>query len=45
MFAATGNHVETLRRVAAGALMLGELQADAWRALDAEDVARIFVAA
>lgn len=42
MFAATGNHVETLERVAVGALALGELQPGAWRALDTDDVARIF---
>jgi 16S rRNA pseudouridine516 synthase len=45
MFAATGNHVETLRRVAIGGLTLGELAPGAWRALDAADVARIFAAA
>lgn len=44
MFAATGNHVETLQRVAVGALALGELAPGAWRALDAADVARIFAA-
>lgn len=42
MFAATGNHVEALQRVAVGALTLGELAPGAWRALDATDVARIF---
>ena len=45
MFAATGNHVETLQRVAVGALTLGELAPGAWRALDEGDVARIFGAA
>lgn len=44
MFAATGNHVETLQRVAVGALTLGELAPGAWRALDAGHVARIFAA-
>ncbi|WP_426663578.1 pseudouridine synthase [Rhodanobacter aciditrophus] len=42
MFAATGNRVETLQRVAIGALCLGELAPGAWRVLDAEDVARAF---
>ncbi|MBD8879440.1 pseudouridine synthase [Rhodanobacter sp. 7MK24] len=42
MFAATGNHVETLQRVAVGALALGELAPGGWRALDADDVACIF---
>ncbi len=45
MFAAAGNHVETLRRVAIGALTLGDLDPGAWRALDAGDVARIFAGA
>ena len=45
MFAATGNHVETLQRVAVGALTLGELAPGAWRALDADDVACIFAVA
>ena len=44
MFAATGNCVETLERVAIGALTLGELAPGTWRALDAEDTARIFAA-
>ncbi|MBE1159797.1 pseudouridine synthase [Dyella acidiphila] len=42
MFAATGNHVETLHRSAVGGLDLGELAAGAWRALDASDIERIF---
>ena len=42
MFAATGNRVETLARLAVGALTLGGLAAGAWRALDASDVARVF---
>jgi 16S rRNA pseudouridine516 synthase len=42
MFAATGNHVETLSRVAVGALTLGDLPAGAWRALDADEVAQVF---
>lgn len=44
MFAATGNHVETLQRTAVGGLALGELPVGAWRALDADEVARIFTA-
>lgn len=42
MFAATGNHVETLQRKAVGGLQLDGLQPGAWRQLDADDVARIF---
>ena len=42
MFAAAGNHVETLRRVAVGALTLGELPLGEWRALDADEVAAVF---
>ena len=42
MFAAAGNHVETLQRTAIGRLQLDGLQAGAWRQLDANDVARIF---
>ncbi len=42
MFAAVGNHVETLHREAIGALTLGDLPAAQWRALDAAEVARIF---
>ena len=42
MFAATGNHVETLHRVAVGALTLGDLPVGAWRALDADEVALVF---
>jgi 16S rRNA pseudouridine516 synthase len=44
MFAAVGNHVETLHRVSAGGLTLGDLHAGEWRALGAMDVARIFSA-
>ncbi len=37
MFAAVGNHVETLQRIAMGSLTLGELPAGAWRVVsDAE---------
>ncbi len=42
MFAATGNHVDTLHRVAVGALTLGDLPLGAWRVLDADEVALIF---
>ena len=42
MFAAAGNHVETLRRISVGELTLGELRLGEWRALDAADVAMIF---
>jgi 16S rRNA pseudouridine516 synthase len=42
MFAAVGNHVETLQRVAVGALTLGELPLGEWRALDADEVAAVF---
>ncbi|GAA0240970.1 pseudouridine synthase [Rhodanobacter caeni] len=43
MFAATGNHVETLERVAVGALTLGELPLGEWRALEADEVAAVFM--
>lgn len=42
MFAATGNRVETLRRVAVGGLTLGELEAGQWRQLDAAETDKIF---
>ncbi|MBT2144872.1 MULTISPECIES: pseudouridine synthase [unclassified Rhodanobacter] len=42
MFAAAGNHVETLQRVSIGALALGGLPLGEWRALDAGEVAKIF---
>ncbi|EIL97394.1 16S rRNA pseudouridine(516) synthase [Rhodanobacter thiooxydans] len=42
MFAAAGNHVETLQRVSIGALALGGLAPGEWRALDAAEVALIF---
>ncbi|KZC38281.1 MULTISPECIES: pseudouridine synthase [Rhodanobacter] len=44
MFAAAGNHVETLQRVSIGALTLGGLAPGEWRALDAAEVALIFAA-
>jgi len=41
MFAAVGNHVEALHRVAIGRLHLGELPSGEWRVLNAEDVLRL----
>lgn len=42
MFAATGNRVDTLARIAVGGLRLDGLPEGAWRALDADDIARVF---
>ena len=42
MFAATGNHVEALERVAIGQLALDGLAPGQWRALDAADIAKVF---
>jgi 16S rRNA pseudouridine516 synthase len=42
MFAATGNHVDALRRVAVGALQLDDLPAGEWRMLSEADVAKVF---
>ena len=42
MFAAAGNHVETLQRVSVGGLTLGDLPLGEWRAIDTADAARIF---
>ncbi|MEO7916233.1 MAG: 16S rRNA pseudouridine(516) synthase [Dokdonella sp.] len=42
MFAAIGNHVETLTRVSIGQLVVGELRVGQWRQLDAADIARVF---
>lgn len=42
MFAAAGNHVETLRRISVGGLTLGDLPLGEWRAIDAVEAARIF---
>lgn len=39
MFAAAGNHVECLRRVAVGGLCLGDLAEGQWRVLGADEVA------
>ena len=44
MFAAVGNHVETLTRVSVGALTLDGLPAGEWRALEDHQIARIFEA-
>lgn len=44
MFAAAGNHVETLQRVSVGQLTLGDTPQGEWRVLDADDVALIFAA-
>lgn len=43
MFAATGNRVVTLQRLAVGDLTLGGLEPGAWRQLDDDDMARVFV--
>ncbi|MCX7513873.1 pseudouridine synthase [Frateuria hangzhouensis] len=42
MFAASGNHVEALERVAIGRLTLEGLAPGQWRALDADAIARAF---
>jgi 16S rRNA pseudouridine516 synthase len=42
MFAATGNHVDTLRRIAVGALQLDELPAGEWRMLSEAEIAKVF---
>jgi 16S rRNA pseudouridine516 synthase len=44
MFAAVGNHVVALDRVAMGGLMLDDLAPGAWRLLHADEVARLFQA-
>jgi 16S rRNA pseudouridine516 synthase len=43
MFAAVGNHVESLQRVAIGSLTLGELPPGEWRRLSADEIALLFV--
>ena len=43
MFAAVGNHVETLHRTAVGAVDLGDLPAGAWRTLDDAEVAALLI--
>jgi len=45
MFAAVGNHVETLQRVSIGGLGLGDLGAGEWRLLGSAEVARLFAIA
>lgn len=42
MFAAVGNHVQTLHRSAIGGLDLGDLPSGQWRVLDAAAIARAF---
>ncbi|MBM0103674.1 pseudouridine synthase [Steroidobacter sp. S1-65] len=42
MFAAVGNHVETLHRSRVGGLELGALPMGQWRLLDATDLERLF---
>ncbi|MDQ3287273.1 MAG: pseudouridine synthase [Pseudomonadota bacterium] len=42
MFAAVGNHVETLHRSRVGGLGLDELPAGEWRVLDDADITRLF---
>lgn len=42
MFAAAGNHVETLQRLSVGRLALGDLPLGEWRILDADEIALIF---
>lgn len=42
MFAAVGNHVETLHRAAVGGLELGDLAPGRWRLLAPDEVVRIF---
>jgi 16S rRNA pseudouridine516 synthase len=42
MFAAVGNHVETLERVALGGLTLGGLEPGKWRLLTHDDIRTIF---
>lgn len=42
MFAAVGNHVESLHRVSIGGLTLGDLAPGAWRLLTPDDLAALF---
>lgn len=44
MFAAVGNHVQTLQRTTIGELQLGDLQPGQWRQLGPDEIARIFQA-
>lgn len=41
MFAATGNHVESLERVEMAGIRLGSLTLGAWRALNADELAKV----
>lgn len=45
MFAAVGNHVDTLHRVSTGGLTLAQLPAGEWRILGADEIATIFAKA
>lgn len=42
MFVAVGNHVEALHRSRVGGLTLGDLREGAWRALEADEIERLF---
>jgi 16S rRNA pseudouridine516 synthase len=42
MFAAAGNHVETLQRISVGGLVLGALPLSEWRPLSVDEAALIF---
>ncbi len=42
MFAAVGNHVDTLQRLSLGGLTLDGLEPGQWRVLDAADLARVW---
>ena len=42
MFAAVGNHVETLHRSRVGGLTLGDLEIGKWRPLDSAEVVKVF---
>jgi 16S rRNA pseudouridine516 synthase len=42
MFAAVGNHVQSLHRSRIGGLALDDLQEGQWRLLDAADIERLF---
>ena len=42
MFAAVGNHVESLHRARVGGLTLGDLAPGQWRYLEADDIDRLF---
>ncbi len=42
MFAAVGNHVQALHRVAVGGLLLGDLPCGQWRVLAPDEVGKVF---